>query len=254
MLQTERQQAQFSGERLLFDLMISNEGADKFIFTAKRQTADGLTVPIPNLPTKALTLTEIEPLVADCIANSDQPFVEFSLPKEMLSLPVDRWDYFGSALGEMFSVVVRLRERSAGILPKQLLTNWRAVSQRIRDKFSSGEKPTAYWLPNDRLNLMPHVMDGNYGACIAFAAPPEDKTLRDILFGGVPYAVWPRQLPAEGQKFRRKLNAKLGAAHLNGFPKRMRDLRKAGDAGAEMTLLWDEAPQQTRLEKFTPLD
>lgn len=252
-LQTERQQSQSSGERLLFDVMPSNEGADKFIFTAKRQTADGLVVPIANLPAKAVTLAEIESLVAECIADSDQPFAEFSLPKELLSLRVDRWDHISSPIGEMFPVVVRLRERSVGSLPKQLLTNWRTVSQRIRDQFNSGEKPTACWLPNDRLNLMPHVMAGNYGACIVFAAPPEDKPLRDILFGGAPYAVWPRQQPADDKKFRRKLNAKLGEAHLNGFPERMRDWRLAGDAGCEMTLLWDEPPQ-TPFGKFTPLD
>lgn len=253
LLQTERRQAQSSGERLLFDLMPSNEGADKFILTAKRQIAYGQCFPVPNLPTKALTLTEIEPLVAGCIADSDKPFVEFSLPKEWLSLRVDHWDHSDSPIGEMFPVVVRLRERAAGILDKQFLANWRDVSQRIRDKFNSGEKPALCWLPNDTLKLMPHVMKGDYGACITFAVPPEDKLLRDVLLGGAPYVVWPRQSPADDKKFRRKLNVKFGKAHLNQIPERMRDLRLEGDAGVEMTLLWDE-PSPMKPEKFTPLD
>jgi len=222
---------------------------------AWRQNPNGGFDPLP-VPKFALTLIEVEQAVAGSIADSDQPFLEFFLPKELLSLKVDRWDYFGSAIGDMFPVIVRLRERSAGILPKQLLANWRTVSARIQHKFNPGEKPIACWLPNDKLphgKLMPHVKDADFGACVAFTVPPDAKPLEAILFGGAPYAFWPRESPADVKKFRRKLDAKLGNTHLNSFPDGMRALRQAGDSGSEMTLLWDE-PARNPFEKFTPLD
>ena len=261
LLQTERQQSQSSGERLLFDVMPSNEGADKegadkFIFTAKRQTADGLAVPVADLPTKALTLAEIEPLVAGCIADSDQPFVEFSLPKELLSLEVDRWNYFGPAIGDMFSVVVRLRERSTGALPKQFLSNWRVVSAQIRQRIDAGLKHEIYWpkqVEQSPGKLMPHIRNNDYGVCVAFSAIPETRALEEMLLGGAPFAVWSRQSSDKAEKFKRAVNAKFSKNHFNRFPEEVRALRNTDNSMPDMTLLWDE-PTQTPFEKFTPFD
>ncbi|MGH9798911.1 MAG: hypothetical protein ACRD82_00960, partial [Blastocatellia bacterium] len=208
----------------------------------------------------ARTLAEVEEVVAECIADSDQPFVEFFLPKEQLSLEVDRWDYFGSAIGDMFSVVVRVRERSAGRLPRQFLNNWRAVSARIRRAIDSGLPQKIYWPTNAEQSpgkLMPHILNNDYGACVAFSAAPEAKALEATLFGGAPFAVWPRQ-PADdeahdAEKFKRAVNAKFRKGHFNRFPDGVRALRHAGDSGSDLTLLCDE-PTRNPLGKFTLLD
>jgi hypothetical protein len=223
----------------------------------------------PDLPP---CLDELREELARRRIASDQVWVEFLLPRDLLCADVDQWavrlDFLDAIpIGVEHRVVVRSLERACRPRAASALrARWRALRHAADARCwvldaparRDGAALTAVRIDGEGcggLGLYTALRDAPGLVCAILGSPPkpvpENSTsdvLNTLLDAGIPVVLWARRCPGEGPaSARSRLSALVGDEELPRLPDRVWDLRKealvTADAlhiGRHTTLLWDD--------------
>jgi hypothetical protein len=194
--------------------------------------------------------------------DSDEPTVEFILPRRLIGHPVDEWEFdragFSLTLGIRYPVVVRSLER---LRNRSLHGAWRRKWRVLADE---GHRADALPIshvepsrPRDLRALYSALVADDRHVCLAVPFPPSDtdEASRNDEFtagltAGMPVIVWSRE-PLDGAEFSVLVRNTLARHGILNLPRRMLWLRQSAMATMDgtppvrylpkMSLLWDDA-------------
>jgi hypothetical protein len=213
-----------------------------------------------------LTLTEIMARFPDLVHRAHavlgiglgEMVVEFILPRNLISHPVDQWEIdeiFPHRLGTSCPVVVRSLDR---LYNRELHGAWR---QKWRTLSTNGHRiapDTVFWLlaPGSRTPKALHAnLRREQTTCaVAMTFPPQDQStlmmdeLTAAFYAGIPVMLWCRDTSLR-HRFEQEIRAMLLGRGVAELPLHVMSLRQRADEtenadsplGRHLTLLWDDA-------------
>lgn len=180
--------------------------------------------------------------------SKERVLIEFALPLQLLSQPIDQWtDPFGDPLGVYLPVVVRSRER---LHEPKLQLDWHTAWGVLRGRLAATFPGSLWWLDESaRRQVRGKLQEG---PCIALSFVPDaiadarKNILAYLTYAGAPIVLWPRQEHGLAD-IRRELDAFLQGKPLCNLPDALRDLRRhlwenerESAACYNLSLLWDD--------------
>jgi hypothetical protein len=230
-------------------ILSSRDGREGVLFGTPNES-----IPVASLPAafgERLSLFRNglpDPAERDPLILADQLWVEFYLPKDMLSRMVEAIPVGGEAIGQQYRVVVRSLDRWAYSM--NYAPRWKPHWQVVRAALGlAAPDPLASPLDCTVLTAQPTpeqtaevlLAAAKKSEVLGLAFEPDGKTVTALLDSGVPVAVW----------LRRSLDAGLGRTILEelltGLPNDLRHLpdairqRRADKSPAGgLVLLWDD--------------
>lgn len=211
---------------------------------------DDLPRPLDRLPELVETL-----LVEKAqVANRQVPelTVEFVLPRQMISIPVDQYHYtfkkLRRRLGIDYPIVVRSLER---MRDHQMRHSWQGKWSWLRENPGGGDTTWVRAFGECDGERLYAVLCERSNVCLALAFPPREDVesadeLEIGLQAGVPIALWSR-LETDPDRFVAEIEGLL-SSDLMSLPQQVRELRlKAVQTGSpqhpgnHLTLLFEDA-------------
>jgi len=185
----------------------------------------------------------------DVDVDVDELVIEFLLPLELLSLPVDQWQVEEAELAHPLCVehhvIVRYRDRSQ---VRGSYDQWREKTRRLRNGSA-----TVQWVdPNNTAavgRLFGQLFPGG-APCLALERPPPtpgrtlgSDAVSTAISAGVPVIVWCRD-GGSTETFAAQLRPLLGRLGVLDLPALVKQMREkfvaSGDPpGEHITLVWD---------------
>lgn len=254
---------------LLAELLDFGAGHERYLSQVKLLQGDRRRWP-PNarvlhdgrLP---LQVADIPPLFESVLndiwylpdVDIDELVIEFLLPLELLSLPVDQWQVEEAELAHPLCVehhvIVRYRDRSQ---VRGGYGQWREKTRRLRNG-----SPTVQWVdPNNTAavgRLFGQLLGGG-APCLALQRPPPtlgrtlgSDAVSTAISAGVPVMVWCRD-GGSTRSFAARLRSHLAQQGVLDLPALVQQIRSefiAGEdpAGEHVTLVWDLEDEPTSL-------
>jgi hypothetical protein len=191
--------------------------------------------------------------------STDKLSIEFILPNDMLSYPIDEWSFNGHALGMTYPVAVRSLDRIQATLAsasrERWQRSWQALQERMPiDVYFVSAKSEDYLSDlalNDRhlgsIALMDFTLDRDAAHGFGGAGtklPTGRNVLQQLVKWGVPAIIWPR-LDDDTQRMRRLSELIRSATDVNLVPMIVHEFRRADAMDARgasgIGLLWDDA-------------
>lgn len=209
---------------------------------------------------------EVERLCRQAGDECDDLRVEFLLPRELIAEAVDQWnlslDYFETAVGAMYVVLVRAPERYAKKKPADALARRAAAlaGALVRPASLAPVVPGAAVPPCDAVRLARADAGGDTlyfellkaGAVVGAvmdepppAAPTRTDVLNALFAAGIPVVAWSRDPAAAAEVVRLVTTHPLGE-----WPDAVRQLRRDARShpvhpGQSVALLWDDPTPPT---------
>ena len=256
-LREEKNYKPQSCEYLLIDLSNSSKGHLRYwlfnetgCYLKDEVPCDTSTVSIRTALQNILALAENK-------ANSSL-IIELFVSPNMLSWDPDQWEIpYGPQLGVQYPVLLRWQDR-----PRRNI--WCELTRKIREKADSNKLLTNCWFNANQFTLdqlKVKLSQGYEGEIIGLQFAPFQENqptdfLMTILYNGVPFAFWPRQEPANCERFQELLDKLLlKAEELDQVPFLVKNFRaesvgKLDDPGSYLTLFWDDPDHDPLAGKF----
>ncbi|HEX2416746.1 MAG TPA: trypsin-like peptidase domain-containing protein [Micromonosporaceae bacterium] len=267
--EAEKRRSETGQVFIVVQLQPDSVDADRYLMSAWLQEGQQNERPLlrDDVPrTLREVADEVDVLLSDVpeqvSEDSDEPTIEFILPRRLIGHPVDEWEFdragFSLTLGIRYPVVVRSLER---LRKRSLQGAWRRKWRVLADEgHRANALPISHVEPNrprDLRALYSALIADDRHVCLAVPFPPaetEETSHNDEftagLTAGIPVIVWSRE-PVDGAEFSVLVGNTLAGYGMLNLPRRMLWLRQSAMATMDgtppaqylprMSLLWDDA-------------